>query len=83
MKEMRRLVKAGGVLILGTPDYGRWIWPTIEYFYGNLVPGGYADEHITHYEAAELRKDLEESGFSVQGRKIICGGEVIFKAIRA
>ena len=43
----------GGRLVLGTPDYANWQWVYIEKLYG-LVPGGYKDEHISHYTNAEL-----------------------------
>ena len=47
--ELIRCLKPGGLLVLGTPDYGGWSWPTIEWIYGKVMPGGYAHEHITHY----------------------------------
>src|SRR6266571_4954861 len=45
--ELARVLKTGGRLILGTPDYDRWRWRVLEWLYGRLSPGGYADEHIT------------------------------------
>jgi len=39
----------GGLLDLGTPDYATIGWRTIEPLYGFFAPGGYKDEHITHY----------------------------------
>jgi dolichol-phosphate mannosyltransferase len=65
-EEMARLIKPGGCLILGTPDYGGWIWPLLEFFYRYLAPGGYADEHITRYTQRSLEKTLESHGFEYQ-----------------
>lgn len=47
--EMARVLRPGGTLVLGTPDYGRRSWRIVEALYRRLAPGGYADEHITHY----------------------------------
>ena len=45
---------AGGLLVLGTPDYANWEWRVTERLYGFFAPGAYADEHIAHYTRAEL-----------------------------
>jgi ubiquinone/menaquinone biosynthesis C-methylase UbiE len=47
--ELDRVLEPGGFLILGTPDYSKWQWNTIEWVYGKVLPQAYADEHITHY----------------------------------
>lgn len=62
-REMRRVLKPGGHLILGTPDYGTLAWRVTEHLYRLAAPGGYADEHITRYTHAGLRSMLEEMGF--------------------
>ena len=48
LDELCRVLEPGGRLVLGTPDYANWQWVYIEKLYG-LVPGGYKDEHISHY----------------------------------
>ncbi len=78
--ELARCVEPGGVLILGTPDYGGWQWPLIERLYKLAKPGGYADEHITHYTFDGICKRLEERGFTIEGHRYILGGELIVKA---
>ncbi len=62
-QEMARVLEPGGYLIIGTPDYGHVIWPVIEFFYGRFAPGGYADEHITHYTKESLTHILAQYGF--------------------
>ena len=52
--ELCRVLAPGGLLVLGTPDYDRWEWVSIEKLYGFVAPGGYKDEHITHYTRREL-----------------------------
>lgn len=81
--EFYRVLRPDGVLILGTPDYGTWIWPAIEYVYSKLVPGGYAAEHITHYTRASMHELLASRGFQVERWDMICRAELILKARKA
>src|SRR5256712_6671036 len=45
--EMWRVLRPGGVLVLGTPDYGRWLWWVLEWIYGKSLVGAYAQGHMT------------------------------------
>ena len=75
--ELIRCLKPGGLLILGTPDYGGWSWPTIEWIYGKVMPGSYADEHITHYTRQSLIDQMATYGFKPLETGWILGGEMI------
>jgi ubiquinone/menaquinone biosynthesis C-methylase UbiE len=79
-REMHRVLKPGGVLAIGTPDYGRVSWWILEYIYGKVAPGAYADEHITHYTSASLARTLRENGFEVVESQYVGASELIFKA---
>jgi ubiquinone/menaquinone biosynthesis C-methylase UbiE len=81
-QELDRILKPGGILILGTPDYGTWIWPAIEFLYGLLLPGGYADEHISHYSSDHLKRILSAMGYKILDRQYILRGELILAAER-
>jgi dolichol-phosphate mannosyltransferase len=76
--ELTRVLKTGGRLILGTPDYDRWRWRALEWLYGRLSPGGYADEHITHYSRVNLGPYLQGKGFAIEGVEYVGGSEMIF-----
>ena len=76
--ELARVLKTGGRLILGTPDYDRWRWRALEWLYGRLSPGGYADEHITHYTRANLGPYLQGKGFAIESIEYVGGSEMIF-----
>jgi SAM-dependent methyltransferase len=78
-EEISRILQEGGILILGTPDYGRLRWRIIEFFYGLLQPGGYKDKHITKYDNLTLNNILTSQGFKILIKRYICGSELILK----
>jgi len=72
----------GGILVLGTPDYGRWIWRFLEGAYKRVFPQGYATEHINQYTRKSLRKEIERMGLVVQDIQYVAASEMIFKAVK-
>lgn len=77
--EMRRVLRPGGTLILGTPDYATIGWRLIEPTYGFLLPGGYADEHITHYTREKLNEIMTRHGFTVEQVAYVVRSELIMR----
>jgi dolichol-phosphate mannosyltransferase len=75
-EELARVLKPGGLAVVGTPDYGRPYWPAIERAYKLAHPNGYADEHITHYTLPSLRESLEAAGLEVLAHEYILGAEL-------
>jgi SAM-dependent methyltransferase len=75
--ELCRVLKPGGRLVLGTPDYDRWEWVYIEKAYGFFAPGGYADEHISHYTREGLLADFVRRGYAHEATRYILRGELI------
>jgi len=78
--ELTRVLKPNGTLVLGTPDYGRVLWHIIEWVYGRVAPGGYADEHITHFDRRGLQSRLVALGYQVLDCDYVGACEMIFKA---
>ncbi len=76
LDELCRVLKPGGRLVLGTPDYANWQWVYIEKLYG-MVPGGYKDEHISHYTNRELREIMGQRGLRFEEERYILQGELI------
>jgi hypothetical protein len=72
-------LKPGGTLVLGTPDYAHRTWRIFEALYGFAAPGGYADEHITHYTLEGLTKRLNDLGFSIRKHEYILHSELILQ----
>ncbi len=77
--EMSRVLTPGGTLIIGTPDYDTRGWRIIEPLYGRLIPGGYRDEHITHYTRESLTRILNKHGFVAQQAAYVAGSELIMR----
>jgi dolichol-phosphate mannosyltransferase len=82
LADMVRVLAPGGALVLGTPDYGRWIWRALEGAYKKVFPQGYATEHINPYTRRELRRELEAMGLTVLDVQYVGGSEMIFKAFK-
>ena len=78
LSEVVRVVRPGGYAIVGTPDYATW-WTTIEKIYGAVHPGGYADEHITHYTFDTLRAEMETHGCTYVDHAYVWGAELIMR----
>jgi dolichol-phosphate mannosyltransferase len=75
--EFRRVLRPGGLLILGTPDYATVGWRTIEPLYGFFAPGGYKDEHITHYTRDSLTQLCREWGFTLEDAAYVFRSELV------
>jgi ubiquinone/menaquinone biosynthesis C-methylase UbiE len=77
--EMKRVLRPGGMLVIGTPDYDTIGWRTIEPLYGLFQPGGYKDEHITHYTRARVTEILQRHGFIYEETAYILRSELIMR----
>ena len=77
--EMWRVLEPGGTLLIGTPDYATRAWRTIEPIYGLLKPGGYRDDHISHYTRAGLSEILMRQGFVHEETAYVLGAELIMR----
>lgn len=75
--EIARVQRPGGTLVLGTPDYGRRSWRVFEALYRTLAPGGYADEHITHYTHDDLVATVTGIGYHHLRTDYVLGSEMI------
>lgn len=70
--EMRRVLKPGGKLILGTPDHATWVWRTIE--------RGCKGTHITHYTREQLTEIVTRHGFTVEEVAYVGGSDLLMLA---
>lgn len=80
---MNRVLRPGGILILGTPDYGRWLWWALEWIYGLILPGAYAQEHITHFTRRSLGERLLAANYEILEHRYVGFCELISKARKA
>ena len=77
LDELQRVLKPGGRLVLGTPDYSRWEWVYMEKAYGFFKSGGYAVEHITQYTRDGLLRYFADRGYAHEATRYILRGELI------
>jgi len=76
-RELVRVLRDDGLLILGTPDYATIGWRVIEPLYGFFAPGGYEDEHITHYTLESLTELARRHDLEVTSTDYVFGSELI------
>jgi dolichol-phosphate mannosyltransferase len=77
LDELCRVLRPGGRLVIGTPDYARWEWILMERLYGFFAPGAYADEHIARYTREELLAYFGARGYRHEATHYILRGELI------
>jgi hypothetical protein len=75
--EVRRVLRTGGTLILGTPDCATIGWRTIEPIRKYLSPG--PDEQTTEYTPDRLREILARYGIAIEETAYIAGIEMILR----
>ncbi|MBX3178632.1 MAG: glycosyltransferase [Candidatus Hydrogenedentes bacterium] len=80
LDEFARVLRPGGELIIGTPDYGRWEWRVTEWVYDRVVPDAYGQEHVNPYTFETLTSALRARGFEILDHAYIARGELIVKA---
>lgn len=80
-KEIYRIAKPGGSVILGTPDFNRLSWNITEFFYDILMPFAYGEEHCTHYSNKTLREEMRRVGLKIQ-RSVYLFGSSLFVVAR-
>ena len=77
--EMTRVLKADGILIVGTPDYSRSTWIALEKIYRFIFPKKYAARYRTHYTRKKLAKRMISLGYEILDVKYIFRSEMIFQ----
>jgi dolichol-phosphate mannosyltransferase len=81
-RELGRVLAKDGILIIGTPNYDRWQWRWLEWWYTRLLPAAHGQSHVEHYTETSLRKRLTEAGFEVSEADSICSAELILKCCK-
>ncbi len=80
LDELTRVLAPGGILVIGTPDYGRFRWRLAEWLYKIVLPNAYGDDHVSRFTRASLADALVARGFAVEESRYVFGAEVILRA---
>lgn len=75
--ELHRVLRPGGLLILGTPDYDSRGWRIVEPLYSFFAPGAHKDQRVTHYTRSTLVALVRKWGFEVENVAYVFGSEVM------
>ena len=78
--ELNRVIRPGGIAVIGVTDHGRIWWPVIGWFYNRLLPNTWTSAHAARYTRHVLIDLLAEHGFRVLNYRYICGAELIVQA---
>jgi dolichol-phosphate mannosyltransferase len=77
MCELQRVLKPGGLLIIGIPDYSTLGWRVIKCVYELVVPGGYSQRMQQHYTKENLQLLARKFGLIIQETHYVFGSELI------
>lgn len=77
--EFWRVLKPGGLLILGTPDNSKPLWWFLRWAYGKLLPHAYAPYQISRFTREALEQRLRHWNYEIIDCRYVGGCEMIFK----
>ena len=79
LKEIRRVVKDNGNVIISTPDFGTIRWNLIEILYGWTMNSGYESEHGSKFTRSILVDMADIYGFQLVNVIYVAGCDMVCK----
>ncbi len=77
MKEISRVVKSSGLVVIATPDFGTWRWKMIEILYGLIMRSGYHGDHVNPMTWESLKKMSLRNNLDLIAWKHVGGADMV------
>jgi dolichol-phosphate mannosyltransferase len=75
--ELVRVLRPGGLLVVGTPDYASLGWQLIEPLYRLATPGAAEEVPVARYTRAGVRELARMHGLEIVAMRYVLGSELI------
>lgn len=79
VKELARICKPNGIVILATPDYASIYWNIIEIIYGLLMRVGYELEHGSKFTKTGIVSLCNAYGLELEDYKVVAKSDMVLK----
>lgn len=79
--EVRRVLRTGGVAIIGTVNFGSVTWPLIRLMYRLFLPHSYIGNHPSKPTLSTLKANLAKVGIEPTHALSTLGGEIVVSGI--
>ena len=81
--ELARVIEPGGTLVIGTPNYAKWMWRLLEKIYNIVLPQAHGTGHVSQYTHVTLKQKLAAVGIDVVARGgVFFGCQLVFKCVK-
>lgn len=79
MREIARITRPGGTVIIATPDFSSLVWNYIEMAYGVLMRSGYHGEHNSKFTESSTRALAAAYGLRLEETRWVLGADMVMR----
>jgi 2-polyprenyl-3-methyl-5-hydroxy-6-metoxy-1,4-benzoquinol methylase len=82
IRELARITKYGGSVIIATPDYNSWKWLVVEKLYSVIMPDSYAHDHKVRFNENELKGICQKHKLYLQEINRVAGCDMVCRFVK-